>query len=96
MILALDTPLRSTVYWLLNLAGAWLGSPGNDSPVLRVVVAEKDTGRIVWTNHGYTPSQDPEGAYHTLCEEIDYFTLDGFLRRRSPGYWRGGRPWRLP
>lgn len=93
VFLAAEEPIRGLWYWLFNLLDVWLGGPGTIAPALQIIVADKETGRIVWSNHGYQPGQNPVGAFDALCDEIDYFTLDGFLRRQSPRYWNR-RPWR--
>ena len=83
VVLAVEEPLRSFRHWLLVLFDLSGGGLFSYSPPLQMVVADKDTGKVVWSNHGYKPGDDPEGAFDALCEEIEDLTLDGFLRRRS-------------
>lgn len=85
--LRLDSLVRSAVYRVVDLVDLWIGGPGGRSPSLQIVVTNRDTGRVVWRNHGYGPASDPLGAFEEICRELDFFELRGFLRRHRGGFW---------
>ena len=91
-----DTRVRRVAFWLVDVVDIWIGGMGGEQGRLQIVVQDKRTGRNVWVNHGYTLDAKPDEAYRAICDEIGYFTLDGFLRRRSPGYFSPGRERRKP
>lgn len=88
VLLAKDAPLRRFFFGLIDFIDIWVGGVGGQSGRLQIIVRDKRNGDVVWVNHGYTPSANPEEAFESICEEIRYFTLEGFLRRHSKGYLR--------
>lgn len=86
--LEIDTPIRRMVFWILDFIDLWIGGFGGETGRLQIVVRDKSSGDVVWVNHGYTLASDPHSAFETICQEIEYFTLSGFLRRRRRNYWR--------
>lgn len=88
-----DTKPRRFLSWLFDFVDIWIGGAGGESGRLQIIVTDKGSGKDVWVNHGYTSESDPDEAFRAICEEIRYFTLDGFLRRHSRGYFSRG-PWR--
>jgi hypothetical protein len=62
------------------LALEWYG----DSPRFKIVVRGLSSGKVLWTNHGYTTADGPGGCFEQVCDEIDAVGIDGFLRQRTP------------
>jgi hypothetical protein len=63
---------------------SWESSP----PRFKIVVRTLDSDEVEWSNDGYTPDVDPEGCFEEIRDEVEYFGLDEFLRRHTPGYFR--------
>jgi hypothetical protein len=91
-----DTRIRRVAFWLIDFVDIWIGGMGGEQGRLQIVVQDKRSGKNVWVNHGYTLDAKPDEAFQAICDEIGYFTLDGFLRRRSPGYFSLRRRSRKP
>ena len=51
------------------------------------IVVRDTKSHVRWVNHGYHENQDPVGRFGEICDEVEYFGLDQFLRRHSAGYF---------
>jgi len=61
---------------------------GGESGRFKIVVTSRETGATLWVNHGYTPDSKSDEAFEAICGQIEYFPLEGFLRRQPQGVVR--------
>jgi hypothetical protein len=77
-------------YTILNIIDGLLsmGSGRTDfSIVQKIVVTDRNTGEVRWSNGGYRQDVDPEGCFQEICDEVEHFGLEQFVRRHTPGYF---------
>jgi len=79
-----DTLFRRAAQFFAALI-AW------DSDVLGsyAIVVRDRQGQVRWSEGGYRGGTDPFGCFRELCNEVDYFGLDTFLKRHGAGYFSG-------
>lgn len=50
--------------------------------------------RVRWVNHGYTAGSDVGARFREIRDEVRYFGLETFVKRRQARYFSGRRIWR--